>query len=161
MKPSVHDKSYGPPNLKKRWQNNTYRYRIRIRFVWQGRFLSPACLTSPFTCILQWRIQGRGPGGAAPLLFLDQTEAQRAGKNFFGDELPLISGSKWPAPPPAPQPLSEGLDPPLRSLRSDVFERRTSTGNGLFAHLSRDFEQIFGQIVSLRIKTLGNTNTVA
>ena len=37
---------------------------------------------------------GEGPGGAAPLLFLDQTEAQRAGKNFFGDELPLISGSK-------------------------------------------------------------------
>ena len=49
----------------------------------------------------------------------------------------------------------------LGSLSSDVFERRTSTGNGLFAHLSRDFEQIFGQIVSLRIKTLGNINTVA
>ena len=49
----------------------------------------------------------------------------------------------------------------LGSLSSDVFERRTSTGNGLFAHLSRDFEQIFGQIVSIRIKPLGNTNTVA
>ena len=49
----------------------------------------------------------------------------------------------------------------LGSLSSDVFELRTSTGNGLFAHLNRDFEQIFGQIVSLRIKTLGNTNTVA
>ena len=49
----------------------------------------------------------------------------------------------------------------LGSLSSDVFERRTSTGNGLFAHLSRDFEQIFGQIVSIRIKTLGNINTVA
>ena len=36
-----------------------------------------------------------------------------------------------------------------------------STGNGLFALLSRDFEQIFGQIVSVRIKTLGNTNMVA
>ena len=42
-----------------------------------------------------------------------------------------------------------------------VRERRTSTGNGLFALLSRDFEQVFGQIVSTRIKTLGNTNTVA
>ena len=42
----------------------------------------------------------------------------------------------------------------LGSLRSDVFERRTSTGNGRFALLSRDFEQIFGQIVSIRIKTL-------
>ena len=27
--------------------------------------------------------------------------------------------------------------------------------------MSRNFEQIFGQIVSIRIKTLGNTNTVA
>ena len=27
--------------------------------------------------------------------------------------------------------------------------------------MSRDFEQIFGQIVSIRIKTLGNINTVA
>ena len=49
----------------------------------------------------------------------------------------------------------------LGSLSSDVFEQRTSTGNELFAHLSRDCEQIFGQIVSIRIKTLGNTNTVA
>ena len=49
----------------------------------------------------------------------------------------------------------------LGSLSSDVFERRTSTGNGRFALLSRDFEQIFGQIVSIRIKTLGNINTLA
>ena len=27
--------------------------------------------------------------------------------------------------------------------------------------MSRDFEQVFGQIVSIRIKTLGNTNMVA
>ena len=37
----------------------------------------------------EWRIQGRGPGGLDPLLFLDQTEAQRAEKNFFGDPPPL------------------------------------------------------------------------
>ena len=49
----------------------------------------------------------------------------------------------------------------IGSLSSDVFERRTSTGNGRFALLSRDFEQIFGQIVSIRIKTLGNINTLA
>ena len=54
-----------------------------------------------------------------------------------------------------------GIMTPLGSLSSDVFERRTSTGNGRFALLSRDFEQIFGQIVSVRIKTLGNINTVA
>ena len=49
----------------------------------------------------------------------------------------------------------------LGSLSSDVFERRTSTGSGRFALLSHDFKQIFGQIVSIRIKTLGNKNTVA
>ena len=49
----------------------------------------------------------------------------------------------------------------IGSLSSDVFERRTSTGNGRFALLSRDFEQIFGQIVSVRMKTLGNINKVA
>ena len=49
----------------------------------------------------------------------------------------------------------------IGSLSSDVFERRTSTGSGRFALLSRDFEQIFGQIVSIRIKTLGNINVVA
>ena len=41
----------------------------------------------------------------------------------------------------------------LGSLSNDVFERRTSTGSRLFAHLSCDFEQTFGQIVSLRVKT--------
>ena len=49
----------------------------------------------------------------------------------------------------------------IGSLSRDVFERRTSIRNGRFALLSRDFEQIFGQIVSIRIKTLSNTNTVA
>ena len=32
------------------------------------------------------------------------------------------------------------------SLRSDVFEPRTSTGSGLFPLSSRDFEQIFGRL---------------
>ena len=37
-----------------------------------------------------------------------------------------------------------------------------STGSGLFALLSRDFEKFFWQIVSIRIKTLvDNTNMVA
>ena len=47
------------------------------------------------------------------------------------------------------------------SLSGDVFERRTLTGGGLFALLSNDFEQIFGQIVSIRVKTLSHTNSVA
>ena len=37
---------------------------------------------------------------------------------------------------------------------SDHFEGRASTGSGLFALLSNDFEQIFGQIVSITEKTL-------
>ena len=31
---------------------------------------------------------GEVPGGGRPPLFLDQTEAQRAEKNLFGDPLP-------------------------------------------------------------------------
>ena len=53
---------------------------------------------------------GRDPGSPASRLFLDQTEARRAEKNFLR-----------PAPPPpsqglddTPPPLSEGLDPSLR-----------------------------------------------
>ena len=38
-------------------------------------------------------------------------------------------------------------------------QRRKSIGSGLSAHLSRDFEQTFGQIVS-RVRTLSHTNLV-
>ena len=55
----------------------------------------------------EWWIQGRGPGGLDPLLFLDQTEAQRAKKIFFGDPPPLSKVlDDYP-------PLSQGLDPAL------------------------------------------------
>ena len=40
----------------------------------------------------------------------------------------------------------------IGSLSGDVFERRTSTESGLFALVSRNFENIFGQIVSIRVK---------
>ena len=49
----------------------------------------------------------------------------------------------------------------LGSLSRDVFERRTSTGSGVFALFGCDFEQILGQIVSIRVKTLGHTNSAA
>ena len=50
----------------------------------------------------------------------------------------------------------------LVSLSSGVFERSTLTGSGLFsAHLSHDFEQTFSHIVSIRVKTLSNTNLVS
>ena len=50
---------------------------------------------------------------------------------------------------------------PIGSLSSDVLERRMLNGSRLFALLSRDFEQMFGQIVSIRMKTLSNTNMAA
>ena len=42
----------------------------------------------------------------------------------------------------------------LRSFSSDVFEGRTSTGSGLF-------EQVLGQIISVKVKVPNNTNLVA
>ena len=41
-----------------------------------------------------------------------------------------------------------------------MFERRTSTGSGLFKLFGRDFEKIPQQIVFIRVTTLGNTNLV-
>ena len=49
----------------------------------------------------------------------------------------------------------------IRSLSNNVFERGMSTGSGLFALFSRDFEQIRGQNVCLRVKKLSNINWVA
>ena len=43
----------------------------------------------------------------------------------------------------------------------DVFERRMSTGSGSFSFMGSGLAQIFGQIVSMRIKTLNNTYLVA
>ena len=50
----------------------------------------------------QERIQGRSPGARRPL-FLDQTEARRAEKPFFGDHPPPLS--KGLDDPPSPPPL--------------------------------------------------------
>ena len=44
---------------------------------------------------------GEGPGGPAPLL-LDQNEAQRGEKNFFGDRAPRYLRVWISAPPPRP-----------------------------------------------------------
>ena len=48
----------------------------------------------------------------------------------------------------------------LGSWRKDVFKRRTSTGSGLLAFLGSGFAKIFGQIMSVRVKTLSNKNVV-
>ena len=45
--------------------------------------------------------------------------------------------------------------------RYDAFERRTPTKSEVFTLLDRDFEQIVGQIVSKRVKTLSNRNVAA
>ena len=45
----------------------------------------------------------------------------------------------------------------LGSLSSNVFERRTSTGSGLFSFFDGGFAQIFSQIASITVKKLKNT----
>ena len=49
--------------------------------------------------------------------------------------------------------------PVIGSLSNNVFDR-ISTGSGLFTLFGRDFKQILGQIVSIRVKTLSKTNLV-
>ena len=46
----------------------------------------------------------------------------------------------------------------LVNLSKDVFERRTSTGSGLFSFLDSGFAHLLGQLVSIIVKTLRNTN---
>ena len=58
---------------------------------------------------------GKGAGEPVPPLFLDQTEAQRAEKDFLRP-LSLISWSEWPPPP-----LSAGPDPPLYDNVSELY----------------------------------------
>ena len=65
----------------------------------------------PSRSFIQWRIQGRGSGGPAPPLFLDQTKARRVEKNFWRPAPPLYLRVWMIAPPPGF--LSQGLDPAL------------------------------------------------
>ena len=60
--------------------------------------------------ILHWTVAdpGEGPGGGAPL-FVDQTVARRAEKDFQTDFPPLLSQGL----DDRSLTLSEGLDPPL------------------------------------------------
>ena len=47
-----------------------------------------------------------------------------------------------------------------REQSKNVFERRTSTGRGLFSFLGSGFAKNLGQIVSIRVETRSNTNVV-
>ena len=49
----------------------------------------------------------------------------------------------------------------LGSLSNDVFERRTSTGSGLFSFFEGGFAQIFSQIACITVKKLRNTNFIS
>ena len=53
-----------------------------------------------------------------------------------------------------------GKSPVFELKQRRVSEQRTSTGSGLFSFLGRGFAQIFGQIVSVSVKTHSNTNSV-
>ena len=46
----------------------------------------------------------------------------------------------------------------IMNLSKDVFERRTSTGSGLFSFLDSGFAHLLGKLVSIIAKTLRNTN---
>ena len=46
----------------------------------------------PSLSFIQWRIQGRSPGGMTPLLFLDKNEARRVEKIFWETAPPLFKG---------------------------------------------------------------------
>ena len=52
----------------------------------------------------------------------------------------------------------EGNSALIVNLSKDVFERRTSTGSGLFSFLDSGFAHFLGQLVSIIVKTLRNTN---
>ena len=49
----------------------------------------------PSLSFIQWRIQGRGPGGPGLPLFLDQTETRRAENIFLGDRPPPLYLRVW------------------------------------------------------------------
>ena len=54
-----------------------------------------------------------------------------------------------------------GLKGLIGSLSSNVFERHTSTGSGLFSFFDGGFAQIFSQIASITVKKLKNTNFIS
>ena len=58
----------------------------------------------PSLSFIQWRIQGRDPGGLGDPLFLDQTETRKAEKFFWetGSPLPHLRVWRTWTPPPPP-----------------------------------------------------------
>ena len=56
---------------------------------------------------------------------------------------------------------TQGKNKPIGSLSNNVFERRTSTGSGLFSFFDGGFAQIFSQIASITVKKLRNSNFIS
>ena len=98
---------------------------------------------------VQWRIQGRGPGGPPFPLFLEQNEARRAEKIFFEDRPSPLPQSLDAPPPPPP---SECLDPPLQSNnRSQKFLLESGRRIGFF-RLDRQIRLLYNKALEICIK---------
>ena len=78
---------------------------------------------------MRWRIQGRGPAPPPPLIFRPKWGPKGPKKIFGRRPLPYLR--VWMTPPP-PNPLSEGLDPPLSRtvLDSGLHARFCIPGTG-------------------------------
>ena len=86
-----------------------------------------------------------GPGGRGarvPPLFLDQAEARKAEKIFFGD--------RPPAPPPPP--LSQGLDPALITV-VEAFEKEKKICHFGPQRVTGACEKVEKQLTTFLIKT--------
>ena len=78
------------------------KMKRQVNFIFLANCISQTMDKEMWISVLkQWRIEGMGPGTPSPPplpyspYFLDQTQAWRAEKNFFGDLLP----SPLPRPP--------------------------------------------------------------
>ena len=85
------------------------------------------CVVNPF---IQWRNQGRGPGGPGHPLFLDQTRDPKDRKNVFWRPPPLPSKGLDDLNPP----LSQGLDLAL------LFTTQTLTIRRLCCHTLQSWQ---------------------
>ena len=91
--------------------NKTFQFSFK-QLQWLN-FFETICQTVPYHSTSSGGSRGEARG-ARPPLFLDENEAQRAEKFFFGGWTPLYL-RVWMTAPPLPN-LSEGLDSPLTSI---------------------------------------------
>ena len=134
-----------PPNLSSdaKWSsermNNSAAERVH------GQSLS----------FIQWRIQGKDPGGAGHPLFLDQTETRKAEKFFLetGSPLPHLRVWRTWTPPPL---LSQGLD--LELLCTYQCKPRGRGGGGGSAGKGWGFDKF--QNFLIKFPRVGNERSI-